>query len=202
MLSRRIFGLLFGTLCMGGMRAQVIEFEANGYKYHTLTKNGLTIMFAPLPTHVREYSIIQVAVSNGSKYSYIVRPEDFVFTGESGTPIPAAPARQVVSEMISKARRGDVVRLVTAYESGIYGNTQYKSTNGYEQRRQSALAEVSSTKLKAAAAASAIAFVQTKLGPGESTDGALFYATAGKPLGAGRLQVRAAGSVFDFPVLP
>ena len=43
------------------------------------------------------------------------------------------------------------------------------------------------------AAASAIAFVVTKLQPGQSTDGAVFWATAGKPLGAGRLTVNAAG---------
>jgi hypothetical protein len=38
-----------------------------------------------------------------------------------------------------------------------------------------ALAEFTSTRIKAAAAASAIALVQTKLAPGQSTDGAVFY---------------------------
>ena len=37
--------------------------------------------------------------------------------------------------------------------------------------------------MKAAAAASALALVQTKLTPGESTDGAVFFPTEGKPLG-------------------
>jgi hypothetical protein len=70
-------------------------------------------------------------------------------------------------------------------------------TNGYESRRQAALAETS-VRLKAAAAASAIALVQTKLIPGESTDGAVFFQTEGKPLGAGRLVIRTNTDVFTF----
>ena len=92
----------------------------------------------------------------------------------------------------------DVIRLVQTYELTLYGLSRYKSTNGYEQRRQAAFAEVSNTKLKAAAAASAIAFPTVKLAPGQSTDGALFYATQGRPLGAGRLSIRAAGDTFAF----
>jgi hypothetical protein len=55
-----------------------------------------------------------------------------------------------------------------------------------------------STKLKAAATASALAMVQTKLAPGESTDGAVFFSTGGKPLGPGRLVVRTNTDVFEF----
>ena len=36
--------------------------------------------------------------------------------------------------------------------------------------------------------------------PGQSTDGAVFYPTKGKPLGAGRLMVDAAAEMFEFPV--
>jgi hypothetical protein len=73
-----------------------------------------------------------------------------------------------------------------------------RPTNGYEQRRQQYLAEVGSTRIKAAAAASAIALVQAKLASGQSTDGAVFFPTDGKPLGAGRLVMRNAGGDFDF----
>jgi len=73
-----------------------------------------------------------------------------------------------------------------------------QSTNGYEVRRQNALAEVSSAKLKAAAAASAIALVHTKLSTGQSTDGAVFFPNSGKPFGPGTLVVRAAGETFEF----
>ncbi len=181
---------------------QVIEFESGGLKYQTLTKNGLTIMVASLPAHVREYSILQVAISNGSTIPWTVKPEDFRFQRADGTVIQATPANFVVDSLIQKAGRNDVIKLVSAYESGLYGLQRFKSTNGYEERRQSALAEVSSTKLKAAAAASAIAFVPAKLNPGQSTDGAVFWATAGKPLGPGKLKVNAAGEVFEFTPEP
>ena len=115
-----------------------------------------------------------------------------------GKTMRPVPARKVVAEMLEKGGRGEVVGLVSAYETGLYGMTQLRTTSGYESRRRAALAEVSSTKLKAAAAASAIAFVQMKLAPGESTDGAMFYSTAGKPLPGGTLHVRAAGEMFEF----
>ena len=65
------------------------------------------------------------------------------------------------------------------------------------QRRLAALS-MGSTRLKAAATASALALVQTKLIPGESTDGAVFFPTGGKPLGSGRLVVRTNTDVFEF----
>jgi len=73
------------------------------------------------------------------------------------------------------------------------------STNGYESRRQSALADGVSSKIKAGAAASAIALVPTKLGSGESTDGAVFMPNGGKPFGPGTLMVHTGGEMFEFP---
>ena len=196
----------WATLVCGAaitLHAQIIPFESNGLKYKALTHGGMTIMFAQLPTHIRNYSILQVSVSNGSPISWTVRPEDFRFEGENGVSIQAPPARVVVGNLLAKASRGDVSKLVIAYETALYGNTQMHSTNGYETRRQDALAEGGSSKLKAAAAASAIALGTTKLQPGESTDGAVFYPTTnGKPLGAGKLIVEAAGEEFVFPVEP
>ena len=187
-------------LAVTGLPAQIIEFESSGLKYQALTRNGVTIMVAQLPSHVRQYAILQVAVSNGSPTSWTVRPEDFRFEGENSVTIQAPPAKTVVENFLEKAGRGDVMKLVTAYETALNGNSQMHSTNGYEARRQNAIAEIGSTKLKAAAAASAIAFVMTKLAPGQSTDGAVFYPHAGKPLGAGRLVVNAAGETFEFPM--
>ncbi len=177
--------------------AQVIEFESNGLKYQTLTKSGVTVMFAPLPVHLREYAIIQVAVSNGSAGPYSIRPEDFTFIRNDGIPLRATPARSVVSMLFQKGSGNDVIKLVTTYETSISGNQHMRSTNGYEQRRQAAIA-MSGTKVKAAATASALALVQTKLAPGESTDGAVFFPTEGKPLGPGRLIVRTNTDTFDF----
>jgi hypothetical protein len=182
------------------LHAQIIEFESGGLKYKTLTRNGVTIMFATMPMHVRDYAILQVAISNGSPISWAIKPEDFRFEKADGQIIQALPARTVVDTLLEKAGRNDVIKLISAYEAGLYGNSQMHSTNGYETRRQNALGEVGASRLKAAAAASAIALVTTKLQPGQSTDGAIFYPNQGKPLGAGHLTVTAAGEVFTFPL--
>jgi hypothetical protein len=182
--------------------AQIIEFDSGGLRYKALTRGGVTIMVAQLPTIVRQYAILQVAVSNGAPTTWTVKPEDFRFTPVAGPPIQAAPARTVIANLLERAGRNDVSKLVTAYEAALYNNAQMHSTNGYEARRQSALAELGSTRLKAAAAASAIALVSTKLTAGQSTDGAVFYPNAGKPLGAGRLTAHVAGEEFEFPLEP
>jgi hypothetical protein len=178
-------------------RAQVIEFESNGLKYQTLTRSGVTVMWATLPMQLHEYTVIQVAVSNGSGGPYVIRPEDFSFVRSDGAAVRASAARTVVAMFYRKGSSSDVIKLVTAYEASVYGNPNFKSTNGYEQRRQGALA-MTSTKVRAAATASALAMVQTKLAPGESTDGAVFFPTDGKPMGPGRLLVRTNTDVFDF----
>ena len=197
--ERRATLVVTALIAIGAPRAQVIEFESGGLHYRTLTRDGFTVMFAGLPSHMRDYSIIQVAVSNGSPISWTVKPEDFSFHRPDGIVITATPAAEVVNSLMARASRKDVINLVTAYESGIYGNPHLKSmTGGYESRRRNALAEVGSPKLKAAAAASAIALVATRLYPGDSTDGAVFFASNGKPLGPGKLIVHAAAQDFEF----
>ena len=191
--------LLVGLVCLS-LHSQVIEFESNGLRYKTLTKGGVTVMFASLPGHVRDYDMMQISVSNGSPISWMIRPEDFSFQKSDGTVVTASPALSVVDSLVHKASRHDVMRLVSTYEAALYGNTHVVSTNGYEARRQNALAEVSSKGLKAGAAASAIALVPVKLLPGQSTDGAIFFQTASKTLGAGHLIVHLAAETFDFEV--
>lgn len=178
--------------------SQVIDFESGGLRYQALTRNGFTIMVALLPAQVKEFTVLQVAVSNGGTGPVTIRPEDFLFIREDGFELPATPVRAVVNQLMDRASRGDVIKLITAYENGIYGNTMYKATNGYEQRRQAALAEFTSTRIRAAAAASAIAFVQTKLLPGQSTDGAVFYPYQGRTLAHGVIRVRAGGATYEF----
>lgn len=185
------------ALCVASS-AQVIEFESNGLKYQTLTRSGVTVMFTHLTSHLREFTILQVAVANGTSRPYTIRPQDFAYTRADGTSVRAAPAREVVGMLIEKGTRSDVIKLVSAYESATYGMSRMRSTNGYEVRRQAALAEVASTKLKAAAAASAIALVPTKLGPGQSTDGAVFFPREGKELAPGRLTVNTGADIFEF----
>lgn len=179
--------------------AQIIPFESNGLLYKTLTKGGVTVMFAYLPAHLKEYSIMQISIANGSPISWTVRPEDFSYKQLDGAALQAAPALSVVNNLLSRAGRHDVIKLVTTYERGVYGNEHMQSTNGYEKRREAALADGVSTRLKAGAAASALALVTTKLQPGESTDGAIFFPSNGKFLSAGTLQAHIAGEDFDFP---
>jgi hypothetical protein len=177
--------------------AQVIEFESHGQKYQTLTRSGVTVIITHLPSHLHEYAIVQAAVSNGSTAPYVIRPEDFNFVFSDGSSVRGANATDVIEMLMQKGNGNDVVKLITTYEASVYGNTHYKSTNGFEQRRQAALA-FGGTKLKAAAAASALALGVTKLQPGESTDGAVFFAHDGKPLVGGRLVVRTNTDVFEF----
>ncbi len=179
--------------------AQIIPFESNGLQFKTLTKGGVTVMFANLPAHLKEYSIFQVSISNGSPISWNVKPEDFSYRLQDGTTMQAATALSVVNNLLAKAGRHDVIKLVTTYERGVYGIEQMQTTNGYERRREAALAEGVSSKLKAGAAASALALVPTKLQAGESTDGAVFFPSTGKLLGPGTLIVHTAGEVFEFP---
>ncbi len=197
---------LLGRACLlallawltAGAWSQVIEFESGGLQYQTLTRGGVTVMFAHLPTQVRRYGIVQVAVTNGSAEPCAVRPVDFRFEYGSGNIVYAVPAGHVINQLVRNASGNDVIKLVTTYEMGLYGMQRSQSSNGYEQRRQSALAVVSSKRLKAAAAASAIALVETELQPGESTDGAIFYPIVNRPEGDSILRVTTAGQEFEF----
>lgn len=177
--------------------AQVIEFESHGQKYQTLTKSGVTIIFSHLANHLHEYAIVQAAISNGSAAPYVIRPEDFNYVRGDGNIVRATNATEVIQMLMQKGNGSDVVKLITTYEASVYGNTHYKATNGFEQRRQAALA-FGGAKLKAAATASALALGVTKLLPGESTDGAVFFANEGKALTGGRLLVRTNTDVFEF----
>lgn len=193
-----VLALAVFVLSAAAVRGQAIEFESNGLKYQTLTRNGLTIMFTHLPTSLKEFAVLQVAISNGAGVSWTVKPEDFQYRQKAGALIQPLPPRIVVDRMLEKGGRDEAIRLMSTYEMSLYGLSRFKSNNGYEQRRQQALAMMSSTRLKAATAASAVALVNTKLAPGKSTDGAIFYPVPTRDLGPGTLIVRAAGDVFEF----
>jgi len=129
-----------------------LEFESAGLKYQALTHGGITVMFAPLPTRVLGYAILQVAVSNGSVEVWEVKPEDMRFERAAGTRVQALSARGVVQDVLNRAGRGDVGRLVSVYEAALFGNINVRSTNGYEARRRDAMA-IGGTRFSAAAAA-------------------------------------------------
>jgi hypothetical protein len=181
------------------LSAQVIEYEANGQKYQTLTRQGLTVIITHLPNHVAGFGLLQVSISNGSDFYWTVRPEDFSYVRE-GASTSAISAGQVVDLLLDKGSHADVVKLVMSYENNLYGIPNMRSTNGYEQRRQNAMSLGMSAKLKAAATASAIALADTRLAAGQSTDGAVFLPLTKdvKNLAGGHIVFRAQGETFEF----
>jgi hypothetical protein len=181
-----------------------LQFESHGLTYEALTKSGITVMYAPLPPHIKDFNIIQVTVTNGSDLTWIVRPSDFVFVRQDGTALQAVSADEVVYSLLQKASANDVIKLQLLYEDSIYAVPNFRSTNGYEKRREAAMAQFVNKGFKAAAAASAITLAATRLKPGDSTDGAIFFEnrTKEKVLGAGRLLVHTCGESFEFFVQP
>jgi hypothetical protein len=179
-----------------------MEFESHGMEYEALTKNGITVMFAPLPPHVKDYNIIQVIVTNGSLLSWTVKPSDFTFVRQDGTVLQPVSADEVVESLLEKASRSDVIKLQLLYEGSIYALSNFRPTNGYEKRREAAMAQFVKPGFKAAAAASAITLVPAKLRSGDSTDGAIFFEhpIKEKTLGPGRLIAHTCGEMFEFAV--
>jgi hypothetical protein len=196
---RGVVVMLLTLLAATALSAQVIEYEANGLKYQTLSRKGLTIIVTHMPNHVAGFGLVQVSISNGSDFYWTVQPEDFAYVKQD-TPLSAISAGQVVDVLLDKGSHADVVKLVTSYENSLYGIPHMKSNNGYEQRRQSAMSLGINAKLKAAATASAIAFAQTRLAPGQSTDGSIFIPLTHevKSLTGGHLVFKAQGETFEF----
>jgi hypothetical protein len=188
----------------GGKESAPIEFQSHGLDYEALTKEGITVMFAPLPQHISDFNVVQVTVTNGSLVSWTVKATDFRFTRHDGTELLPTSADYVVETLLQKANRNDVIKLQLLYENTIYALSNFRSTNGYEQRREAAMAQFVNRGFKAAAAASAVTFVATKLKPGDSTDGAVFLEnrTKEKSLGAGRFVAHTCGEVFVFETYP
>jgi hypothetical protein len=179
--------------------AQVIEYQADGQKYQTLTHNGLTVIITHLPVQVAGYGLLQVSIANGSQIHWTVKPEEFEYVRGPET-IQAIGADDVVNVMLQHASNNDVVKLITSYERSLYAIPNMRSNNGYEQRREGALAFGGSAKLKAAAAASAITLAQVRLAPGESTDGAVFMRLPKDPktLTGGHVVMHSEGETFNF----
>lgn len=179
-----------------------VDFESRGMHYEALTRNGITVMFAPLPPRVKDYNIVQIAVTNGSPVSWTVKPGDFSFARQDGTTLTSVSADDVVGSLLQGASRNDVIKLQVLYEDSIYSLSNYRATNGYEQRREAAMAQFVNKSFAAAAAASAITMVPVKLKPGDSTDGAVFFENRSKEksLGIGRLIAHTCGEIFSFQV--
>jgi len=181
-----------------------IEFESHGMDYEALTRDGITVMFATLPPRIKDYNVMQITVTNGSLVSWTVKPSDFTFVRQDGAVLQASPADDVVESLLEKASRNDVIKLQLLYEDSIYALSNFRSTNGYEKRREAAMAQFVKPEFKAAVAASAITFIPTKLKPGDSTDGAIFFENKSKDkvLGPGRMVAHCCGETFEFIIYP
>ena len=177
--------------------AQVIQFRSNGMDYQVMTKGGLTLMCAPMPVKTSRYALVHVAVSNGSDVTWQVNATDFALEFDRGALVRAASEESVIGDFFREAGRSELSKLQSAYEKALYNNQYIRPNNGYEKRRQSALA-VGPRGLKAASAAAAITFVSGKLSPGDSTDGALFFPTSGRQLGTGRIVATFGDVTFEF----
>jgi hypothetical protein len=178
--------------------SQVIEFENKGLKYQSLTRQSVTIMCAHLPVQLKEYSLVQIALANGSDMYVTLKPEDFTFVRSDGRVIPAAHADAVVTEIMERGDHADLVKLVNTYEKAIYGIPNMKLDNGYQRRRDAALGFGVNQKFKAAAAASAIALVEERIAPGKSTDGAVFFPLEGHGVPVGKVMVQNSSQTFEF----
>lgn len=196
---RHSFAVAATVLISGGAPAQVIEYESNGMKYQTATRKGLTVIVTHLPNHVAGFGLLQVSISNGSQIYWNVKPESFSYVKGEVT-MNALPADQVVDLLLERSSHGDVVKLVTSYESALYNIPHMRSSNGYEQRRQNAMGYGMPTKFKAAATASAIALGTSRLAAGESTDGAVFIPLTreNKSLTGGHIVFHCDGETFEF----
>ena len=190
---------LVALICGVCASAQVIEYEAGGRRYQTLTRNGLTVIMTHLPAHVAGFALVQVSIENGSGIYWSIQPEAFSYVRTAG-PLNAISAGQVIDVLLEHGNHNDVVKLVTSYEAALYGIPGMRANNGFEQRRQNALSTGTSPKLQAAAMASAIALASARVAPGQSTDGAVFIPVGrdNKTLSGGRLVFRAEGQVFEF----
>src|SRR5690348_15142721 len=110
--------------------AQSIQFESGGLVYQAQTRGGVTVMVAPLHSRILGYSIVQVAISNGSPEEHKIAPEKFRFEHPSGPPIQALSARGVVSDVLNRAGRDDIGKLVELYEAALFGSQNLQLRHG------------------------------------------------------------------------
>lgn len=178
-----------------------LEFESGGLKYQAQTRAGVTIMIAPLPARILGYAILQVAISNGSVEPCDIQPENFQFLRPTAAPLRALSARAVVNDVMNRAGRDDVGRLINVYEAALYGNNRLELKHGYEARRKDAMA-IGQTRKSAGAAAAAIVLGSSEVQPGSTVDGAVFFPTSNRPMGPGQLIMEAAGERFEFTIAP
>ena len=163
-----------------GLRPQAIEVPYRGLDYAMLSKGGVTVMIAPLDLSILNYSAAHVWITNGSSRSIQVGPQ--FFTAKARSPKQPQPVELaglseglVVREALRRARFGDIMSLVRAYERNLYGFKNPQAVNYYQERKQIAMAEGGSRRMRAAATVSALVLQKTEIPPGEFREGTVFF---------------------------
>ena len=90
--SKLFLVIILGTVSLGAQTGSdavpapqtPLQFESHGLEYEALTHEGITVMYAPLPPHIKDFNIFQITVTNGSPLSWTVKPSDFTFIRQDG----------------------------------------------------------------------------------------------------------------------
>ncbi len=196
--------ILFWAAAAPAARGQAIEVPYRGLRYSVLSKGGVTVMIAPLDRTILEYSTAQVWVSNGSDHPVRVSPESFSMRLDapgSNEPrvIRGTPEGTVVTEVLRRARAKDMLQLVRAYETVLFGMVDEHTYSYYQKRKEAALATAWTGKMRAAATASAIVLAEKTLRPGEFVDGTIFFRAEDRTARLHSLSANIAGDIFEFP---
>jgi hypothetical protein len=174
-----VLGLLV-LLTASPAAAQSIEVPYRGLDYSMVSKEGVTVMIAPLDLILLDYSAAHVWITNGSQETLEVEPR--LFRAKARTMRHPQPAevgglseRLVVEQVLRRARHADIMGLVRAYERNLYGFDNNDAINYYQVRKQMAAAEGGGRKMRAAATVSALVLPKTVIPPGEFREGTVFF---------------------------
>lgn len=182
----RVVLLIAFVAPFSGARAQTIGVPYRGLEYSMLSRDGVTVMVAPLELSILNYSAAHVWVSNGSKRVVQLSPQVFTTKARNARnpqPVEVAGLAEglVVRQVLERARFGDIMALVRAYERNLYGFKNPQAVNYYQQRKQIAMADSGSTRrMRAAATVSALVLQKGDIPPGEFREGTVFFPTGDK----------------------
>ncbi len=184
--------------------AQAIEVPYRGLEYAMLSRDGVTVMIAPLDLTLLHYSAAHVWITNGSRRALPVDPQVFTATTRGAKQPQAseqrgAPDGLVVREVMERARFGDILAVVRAYERNLYGFQNPQAINYYQERKQMAMAEGGSRKVRAAAMVSALILQKGDIPPGEFREGTVFFPTHQKKAQFLSFSARLGNLSFVFP---
>ena len=124
------------VLWVGRGHAQVIEFETNGLKYQTLTKSGVTIMFATLPQRLTQRGDLFAPVLTHKQNLRVAieKLEDLFRRSHSRSHSTTASKEQSHRSQMPKKKRlaGPVVEKVT---QSTTRSTRVKAARGRSRAR-------------------------------------------------------------------